>query len=272
MATLGPSPHTAPAGSHLAGRRVLPRLFTALDLPDAGTAFALAEKVGMLRSPSGSVGSGLKVGLELFSAAGPEPVRLLVDKGCVVFVDLKFHDIPNTVRRAVKVCCALGAGLLSLHLTGGGAMCRAAVAARDASGASTLLMGVSVLTGMDGAAAEITGRVLALARSAKDRGLDGVICSGREAAAVKHELGDDFLCLCPGIRFAGSAGGDDQARVCTPRDAVAAGADFLVMGRPIIGAADPAAAAAAALLEMETGLGCRDGNRGNSDESNTGRH
>jgi orotidine-5'-phosphate decarboxylase len=216
------------------------------------------------------VGSGLKIGSALFAAAGPEAVRPAAAKGCVVFVDLKFHDIPNTVHRAVRACCALGAGLLSLHIAGGEAMCRAAVAARDAAEAAALLLGVSVLTSTGGDTAEITKKVCGLARSAKDWGLDGVICSGREAAAVKHELGDDFLCLCPGIRFAGSAGGDDQARVCTPRDAVAAGADFLVMGRPITGAADPAAAAAAALLDMETGLGRRGGYRGNSDESNAG--
>ncbi|MDR2668947.1 MAG: orotidine-5'-phosphate decarboxylase [Desulfovibrio sp.] len=247
-----------------------PRLFTALDMPDAGAALALAEKVGTLRSPSGSVGSGLKIGSELFTAAGPEPVRLQAAKGCTVFVDLKFHDIPNTVYKAVRACCALGAGLLSLHLAGGEAMCRAAVAARNAAGAAALLLGVSVLTSTEGDAAEITKQVCRLARAAEKWGMDGVICSGREAAAVKHELGDDFLCLCPGIRFAGSTGGDDQARVCTPREAVAAGADFLVMGRPITGAADPAAAAAAALLDMETGLRCRNGNRGNSDESNAG--
>ncbi|MDR2605237.1 MAG: orotidine-5'-phosphate decarboxylase [Desulfovibrio sp.] len=249
---------------------VLPRLFTALDMPDAEAALALADKVGTLRSPSGSVGSGLKIGSELFTAAGPEPVRLSAAKGYTVFVDLKFHDIPHTVHRAVRACCALGAGLLSLHLAGGEAMCRAAVAARNASGAVTLLLGVSVLTSAGGDTAEITQTVCRLARSAEDWGLDGVICSGREAAAVKRERGDDFLCLCPGIRFAGSAGGDDQARVCTPREAVAAGADFLVMGRPITGAADPAAAAAAALLDMEAGLGSRDGNRGNYDESNAG--
>jgi orotidine-5'-phosphate decarboxylase len=230
-------------------------------MPDAGAALALAEKVGALRSPSGSVGSGLKIGLELFAAAGPEPVRLAADKGCLVFVDLKFHDIPNTVRRAVRACCALGAGLLSLHLAGGEAMCRAAVAARDAAGGAALLMGVSVLTSTDGNAPEITKKVCRLARSAEAWGLDGVICSGREVAAVKQERGAAFLCLCPGIRFAGSAGGDDQARVCTPRDAVAAGADFLVMGRPITGADDPAAAAAAALLDMERGIGRRDGGK-----------
>jgi orotidine-5'-phosphate decarboxylase len=225
-------------------------------MPDAARALALAETIGMLRSPAGSVGSGVKIGLELFAAAGPEPVRLLADGGCTVFVDLKFHDIPNTVRGAVNVCCSLGARLLSLHLAGGEAMCRAAVAARDDAGAgNTLLLGVSVLTSADGDAAEITGRVLAFARSARSWGLDGVICSGREAAAVKRDLGDDFLCLCPGIRFAGGKTGDDQARVCTPREAAAAGADFLVMGRPVTGAADPVAAAAAALLDMEQGLG-----------------
>jgi orotidine-5'-phosphate decarboxylase len=265
-----PKSDIVPADSGRTVRRVLPRLFTALDMPDAGEALALAEKVGRLRSPSGSVGSGLKIGLELFAAAGPETVCLAADRGYVIFVDLKFHDIPNTVHRAVRACCALGAGLLSLHLAGGEAMCRAAVAARDAAKTDALLMGVSVLTSTAGPAAEITKKVCSLARSAGDWGLDGVICSGREAAAVKHALGDGFLCLCPGIRFAGSAGNDDQSRVCTPRDAVAAGADFLVMGRPITGAADPAAAAAAALLDMETGLGCRDGNRGNSDEPNTG--
>jgi orotidine-5'-phosphate decarboxylase len=223
-------------------------------MPDAGAALALAEKVGKLRSPSGTIHSGLKTGLELFASAGPEPARRLADKGYAVFVDLKFHDIPNTVHRAVKACCSLGAYLLSLHLAGGEDMCRAAVAARDEAGAGkTLLMGVSVLTSTGGSAAGIVDRVRCLARQARSWGLDGVICSGREAAAVKQDLGKDFLCLCPGIRFAGSGQSDDQARVCTPQEAAAAGSDFLVMGRPVTGAADPAAAAAAALLEMEKG-------------------
>jgi orotidine-5'-phosphate decarboxylase len=254
----GNSDDAPPASVNAA--RALPRLFTALDMPDAGAALALAGRVGKLRSPSGAVRSGLKTGLELFTAAGPDPARLLADSGYSVFVDLKFHDIPNTVYGAVRACCALGAHMLSLHLAGGEAMCRAAVAARNEAGAGkTLLMGVSVLTSAGGDAAGITDRVRTLARSARSWGLDGVICSGREAAAVKQDHGTDFLCLCPGIRFAGGAAGDDQARICTPGEAIAAGADFLVMGRPVTGAADPVAAAAAALLDMEKELGFRDG-------------
>ena len=217
-----------------------PRLIVALDLPDAASALAAARRFDGLPL-------WLKVGLELFTAEGPEVVRTL-RKNAPVFLDLKFHDIPTTVRGAVRSAGRLGAAMMTLHLDGGEEMIRAAVQGKQEAGAEgTLLMGITVLTsqgtetGTDPAAV-----VLERAQRAREWGLDGVVCSGHEAAAVKAACGKDFFCLCPGIRPAGAAT-DDQARVMTPRQAAQAGADFLVMGRPILRAEDPRAAAAAVL-------------------------
>lgn len=235
-----------------------PALVVALDQPSAGPALALADSLRGLPV-------WLKLGLELFTAEGPDLARRLMERGFALFLDLKFHDIPNTVQGAVRSAALLGARMTTLHLCGGEAMCRAAVAGRDQGrdalwqktggpAHGPLLMGVTVLTSEAGPEDEIRARVVERARRARDWGLDGVVCSGREAAAVKAACGRDFLCLCPGIRFADFAGGDDQARVCTPGQAVLAGADFLVMGRPVAGAENPAAAAALALEEMERAL------------------
>jgi orotidine-5'-phosphate decarboxylase len=195
----------------------------------------------------------MKVGLELFSAAGPEVVARLKDMGARVFLDLKFHDIPSTVGRAVAAAVLAGADMCNVHILGGEAMCRAAAeSARRAreGGRGCLALGVTVLTSMDGAADTLQaagpGGLEALvadyACRARAWGLHGVVCSGREAAAVKKAAGPDTLCLCPGIRPPG-ADRDDQRRVCSPLDAARAGADFLVVGRPITGAARPEAAA-----------------------------
>ncbi|MDR0827042.1 MAG: orotidine-5'-phosphate decarboxylase [Desulfovibrio sp.] len=244
------------------------QLFIALDLPSASEALVLISKIGRLRSASGLVSCGLKVGLELFTSAGPDFVRRQVDETFSVFVDLKFHDIPNTVYGAVKAACALGAQMLTLHLEGGGDMCRAAVQARDevfaalgksdsrggASFGKTLLLGVSILTSTGGEAGEIRDRVLDFAGKAQSWALDGLVCSGHEVADVKKSCGENFYCLCPGIRFAGTVVNDDQSRICSPADAVRLGADFLVMGRPVTNAPDPALAVVAALAEMEKGL------------------
>ncbi|MDL2315931.1 orotidine-5'-phosphate decarboxylase [Desulfovibrio sp. OttesenSCG-928-A18] len=244
-----------------AGRR-RPALVIAADVPDGEQALALAHVL-----------SGLplwfKVGLELFCAAGREPVRALIRMGIPLFLDLKFHDIPNTVERAVHAAALLGASMLTVHTAGGEAMCRAAVRGRrlfieqrDADGAlrrkwprpvsesAPLLMGVTVLTSEKGDAGAIRAEVTKRARLARDCGLDGVVCSGHEAEAVKTACGPEFLCLCPGIRFADGRDADDQARVLDPRAAVAQGADFLVMGRPVTRAQDPRAAAMRALSEM----------------------
>lgn len=231
-----------------------PALIAALDMPGAHEALCMADTLAGLPL-------WLKVGLELFVAEGPLLVKELLERKLPVFLDLKFHDIPNTVFGAVRSACMLGVHMCTLHISGGESMCRAAIDARKQARGGRgegllslegkappqlpLLMGVTVLTSTDGNFAEIQAEVVERALLAKRSGLDGIVCSGREAAAVKTACGDDFLCLCPGIRFAeeGAASKDDQARVCTPEEAVAAGADFLVMGRPITRAKDPALAA-----------------------------
>ena len=247
-----------------------PVLVVAADYPRAADAFTLAEELSPLPV-------WLKVGLELFTAEGPDLVRRLRAMNIPVFLDLKFHDIPNTVKGAVRSACGFGVSMLTIHLAGGEAMCRAAVEGRadalaDArTGAQEqerrdaafdvpargmrgpLLMGVTVLTS-EGSGLPLRERVVERALLAKACGLDGVVCSGLEADAVKEACGHGFLCLCPGIRFAEGQGNDDQARVCTPARAVMAGADFIVMGRPIIRDAFPARAARAALEDMHNGL------------------
>ncbi|MDR0338691.1 MAG: orotidine-5'-phosphate decarboxylase [Desulfovibrio sp.] len=227
-----------------------PVLAVALDLPTAGEALALATRLNHLPL-------WMKVGLELFTAEGPALVKALCEMRFAVFLDLKYHDIPNTVRGAVRSASGLGARMLTLHAAGGLAMCREAVNGREEAGLppdeGPLLMGVTVLTSAKGPAGAMLDRVVELALTAKEAGLDGVVCSGREASAVKRACGDEFLCLCPGIRPVGGAC-DDQARVCSPEEAVRAGADFLVMGRAVTRAGDPALAAAEALENMRDGL------------------
>lgn len=197
-----------------------------------------------------------KVGLELFTAEGPPIIAGLKELGFKVFLDLKFHDIPNTVRGAVRSAAALGADMTTLHHAGGERMAQAALQGLADSGSSMLLFAITILTSTSPAEAgladgqAVTQAVAAKAAEAKAWGLSGIVCSGHEAAAVKASAGRNFLCLCPGIRLAGDAGGDDQRRVMTPREAVAAGADFLVIGRPITRANDPASAAKAALADM----------------------
>ena len=230
-------------------------LVVALDFPSVADALDLARGLNGLPL-------WFKVGLELFTAGGPGVVDTLRDMSFSVFLDLKFHDIPNTVQSATRTATALGVHMTTLHTEGGEAMVRAAVegrrealAALPASGAYTgpLLMGITVLTSTaEKGSGEIRDLVVQRAMQAKEWGLDGVVCSGQEAAAVKEACGRDFLCLCPGIRFSGGAAGD-QARVTTPEQAVRDGANFLVMGRPITrdvlprNAADRALAAVAAV-------------------------
>lgn len=226
-----------------------PRLAVALDVPDAETAIAATADL------RGHVDVA-KVGLELFISAGPALVQRLVGDGWGVFLDLKLHDIPATVAGAVRSARGLGVELLTLHGGGGRAMIEAAAAARE--GAETpRLLAVTILTSLDDAQMEEVGMpggaeqgVLRLARLARDAGCDGVVSSPREVAAIKQSCGADFLAVSPGIRPAGSAR-DDQSRVATPADAVRAGADILVIGRPIMKAPDPPAAADAIRAEME---------------------
>ena len=188
-----------------------------------------------------------KIGKQLFTAEGPGLVRDMVAAGDKVFLDLKFHDIPNTVAGAVASAVGLGASLVNVHGSGGAAMMRAAARAAEGSGAR--LLAVTVLTSLDAAATAAVGfaeppdrLALRLARLALDSGLDGVVASPSEVPLLRAELGADFLIVTPGVRPAGAAA-QDQARVATPADAVRAGADYIVVGRPITEAPDPAAAA-----------------------------
>ncbi len=222
------------------------RLIVALDVPDAESARALARRL------SGHVGM-LKVGSQLFTAAGPGLVRELVAQGQRVFLDLKFHDIPNTVAGAVESAARLGVSLLDVHGLGGRAMIEAAARARGGAG----LLAITILTSHDqatlaeiGLAGSTADSVRRLARLAQEGGANGVVCSPQEAALVREACGSGFLIVTPGIRPAGAALGD-QARVATPATALQAGADYLVVGRPITAAADPAAAADAIVAEME---------------------
>jgi len=200
----------------------------------------------------------LKLGLEFFVANGPQAVREVAGK-TPLFLDLKLHDIPNTVAGAVRAAAALRPMLLTIHAAGGPAMMRAAAeAAKEAARGQqrTKLLGVTVLTSLDDDDLERVGQrgpaseqALRLALLARDNGLDGVVCSPLEVAALRERCGKDFLLVVPGIRVVGGAIGD-QKRVMTPKDAIAAGADYLVIGRPITGAPDPAAAARAMLASL----------------------
>jgi orotidine-5'-phosphate decarboxylase len=218
-----------------------PRLIVALDCPTAAAALGLADRLApeLCR---------LKVGKELFTAAGPALVERLAAAGFDVFLDLKFHDIPNTVAKAVAAAANLGAWMVNVHAGGGSRMMRAADEARRASRPALLLTAVTVLTSMSqsdldelGLVRSLPDQVLHLAGLAHDSGLDGVVCSAQEAAAVRGRFGDGFLRLTPGIRTEPAAG-DDQRRVMTPEAALRAGSTHLVVGRPITQAADPGAA------------------------------
>ncbi|MDL2210274.1 orotidine-5'-phosphate decarboxylase [Desulfovibrio sp. OttesenSCG-928-O18] len=223
-------------------------LVTALDFQTSEKALALAST---LRGAS----PWMKVGLELFTAEGPSVITELKDMNFKVFLDLKFHDIPNTVKGAAKSAAKLGADLFTLHHAGGERMATAALEGVGETGRPVLVFAISILTSTSpreagfSCAEEVTEAVAAKAREAKSWGLSGIVCSGHEAAAVKAVCGPEFLCLCPGIRLAGGSH-DDQNRVMTPKQAVAAGADFLVVGRAITGATDPRAAANAVLADM----------------------
>jgi orotidine-5'-phosphate decarboxylase len=211
-------------------------------MPDLDRALALAKAVGA------HVG-GLKLGLEFISANGPDGIRALAALGLPIFADVKFHDIPNTVTGAIRAVTKLGVGIVNVHAAGGPAMLRAAREAARAVDAKTKVIAVTVLTSLDDDDLNAVGQrppaaeqVLRLARLTQDCGLDGVVCSAHEIAAIRKACGPDFLLVVPGIRPAGSAVGD-QRRVMTPGQAHKAGADILVIGRPITAAPDPAAAA-----------------------------
>lgn len=225
------------------------RLAVALDASEREEILRLA---GALR---GRVGVA-KVGLEAFTAHGPALVAAVRELGLPVFLDLKLHDIPNTVERAASNAARLGVAMLTVHASGGEAMLRAAVAGAAKAQRPPAVLAVTVLTSLDdGALAELgipggaSGRVAAWAALAQRCGCAGVVCSPQEAAGLRSALGPGFLLVTPGVRPSGESRGD-QRRVATPREAIAAGADLLVVGRPITAAADPVAAAEAIVAEI----------------------
>ncbi|MBL0141263.1 MAG: orotidine-5'-phosphate decarboxylase [Betaproteobacteria bacterium] len=217
------------------------RVIVALDYPDGASALSMAARLD-------PASCRVKVGKELFVAAGPAIVGQLQARGFEVFLDLKFHDIPNTVAGACRAAASLGVWMVNVHASGGAAMMRAAREAIASFPKPPLLIGVTVLTslsdaelagiGFAGSAAENVQR---LARLAAASGLDGVVCSAHEAGMLRQAIGDHFVTVTPGIRLPGEAKGD-QSRVVTPADAVREGAHYLVIGRPVTQSADPAAA------------------------------
>jgi len=224
-------------------------VFVALDTPDLSRARELAE---LVRPHVG----GLKIGLEFISALGPEGVRAVAALGLPVFADVKFHDIPNTVAGAARALVSLGVGLFNVHVSGGEAMLRATVDVAASAILRPRVLGVTVLTSMNdddlaavGQNGPAQAQVLRLARLARHCGLDGVVCSPQEIVEIRSACGPEFLIVTPGVRPAGSDLAD-QRRVTTPAEAVRAGADILVVGRPITAAADPAAAAKAIAEEV----------------------
>ncbi|PIQ82655.1 MAG: orotidine-5'-phosphate decarboxylase [Candidatus Omnitrophica bacterium CG11_big_fil_rev_8_21_14_0_20_64_10] len=234
------------------------RLIVALDTDTLAEAEAIVKKL----VPKGV--DHFKVGLGLFTETGPEAIRMVRRHGGRVFPDLKFHDIPNTAAHAVRSAVRWGVWMTNLHLFGGAAMAREALAAARAEsarqkGTASLLVGVTVLTSMDDAALSALGirrgareQALHLAKMAKSAGLAGVVASPQEAAAIRRACGAGFLIVTPGVRPAGDASWkEDQKRVATPSAAVAAGADYIVVGRPITQAEDPSEAAERIIQELE---------------------
>jgi len=215
-----------------------PRVVVALDYPQAEQALAFADQV----TPSLC---RVKVGKELFTRAGPAIVQALAERGFDVFLDLKFHDIPNTVAAAVRAAADLGVWMLNVHALGGPRMLQAASEARQSAGRELLLIGVTVLTSMDteqlkavGLQAPPAALVAQLAALSAEHGMDGVVCSAQEVEVLRGNLPDAFVYVTPGIRPAGMQAGD-QRRIVTPREAAQAGASYLVVGRPVTQADDP---------------------------------
>jgi len=220
------------------------RLMVALDVATREEALSLADRVGRHVSH-------FKVGSRLFTSEGPDLVRTLKRAGYGVFLDLKYHDIPNTVAETAAAAAALGVDFFDVHASGGSGMMRAAVeASRDEAariGARRpRVLAVTVLTSMP----STVEQVLALAEMARDAGVDGVVSSAWEARAVRDAMGEGFVIVTPGIRPSWAAGKNDQRRVATPEEAVANGADYVVVGRPVLKAEDPAKAAATIVRDM----------------------
>src|SRR5271166_2961458 len=217
------------------------RLIVALDVSSAAQARQIVQTIG-------EAATTYKVGKQLFTAEGPQVVRDLVSSGRKVFLDLKFHDIPNTVAAAVKAAAELRVAMLTVHASGGSKMLKAAADAASQSPAQPMILAVTVLTSFSdsdlhelGISGNVLSQVLRLGALARAAGCGGLVASALEARELRRELGDDFAIVTPGVRPAGAAAGD-QARVVTPMLAIAAGASHLVVGRPILDAPDPAKA------------------------------
>lgn len=229
-------------------------IVVALDFQEAQQALAFAAQIDPALCK-------LKVGKELFTSAGPQLVEQLVNQGFKVFLDLKFHDIPNTVAKACEAASKLGVWMLNVHASGGSAMMQSALegTSKGSTGTPTpYLIAVTVLTSMNQAAlhelgieANIEQHVLRLAQLTKTAGLDGVVCSAQEATLIRQHIGQDFLLVTPGIRPS-FASKDDQSRILTPSQALAVGSNYLVIGRPITQAADPIQALHLILQEIES--------------------
>ena len=238
------------------------RLLVALDVPSLDEADALLGRLD-------GIITGCKIGSQLFTAAGPAAIETARKRGFRVFLDLKYHDIPNTVGLAVREATRLGVFMLNIHASGGLAMARAAAeaatkAAGDFATPRPLCLGVTVLTSLDrralqrevGVPTSVESHVLHLAGLAREAGLDGCVASAHEISPLRLAMSPRWVIVTPGIRpeavarMQGSASADDQVRIATPRRALAAGADYLVVGRPISAAKDPAAAAAAIVAEL----------------------
>ena len=214
------------------------KIIVALDFSDRKSALALVSELDPLKCK-------LKVGKELFTAAGPQLIEILVAKNFKVFLDLKFHDIPNTVKKACEAASNLGVWMLNVHASGGTAMMQAALEGVSNSFNNPYLIAVTVLTSMNqaslneiGIELDVENQVLKLAKLAQNAGLHGVVCSALEANLLRKQLNNDFLLVTPGIRPA-NVNQDDQSRVVTPQDALNNGASFLVIGRPITQAPNP---------------------------------
>lgn len=223
------------------------KIIIALDVPDTDGALRLLDSLG---DPPALC----KIGLELFTAEGPSVIKAVQDRGSRVFLDLKFHDIPNTVAHAVKSASGLGVAMTTLHASGGPVMLEAA--AKAAEGSELLLLAVTVLTSMDAAQLSSIGisvepreQVLRLAGLASDTGIGGVVCSPLEVNAIRTSLGNDLRIVTPGVRPTWAATGD-QKRVMTPAEAVKEGSDWLVIGRPITAAKSPKEACAKIIEEL----------------------
>jgi len=230
--------------------RAQDKIIIALDVPDTDGALRLIDSI----ADHGEPPALCKIGLELFTAEGPSVVKAVKARGCEIFLDLKFHDIPNTVAHAIRSAAGLGVAMTTIHAVGGPVMMEAA--AKAVEGTDLLILAVSVLTSMDAAQLSSTGinvepkeQVLRLARLASAAGIGGIVCSPLEISAIRGSFGNNLRIVTPGVRPTWAAAGD-QKRVMTPAEAVKAGSDWLVIGRPITAAESPKEAYAHVIAEL----------------------